>query len=52
MSHLLAGVPKDMLGGIVLLAIHLEPLLLAELSQQSVIPACTRDLIDHTEPAY
>ena len=39
MSHLLAGVPKDVLGGKVLLAVYLEPLLLAELSQQSVIPA-------------
>lgn len=42
MSHLLAGVPKDMLGGKVLLAIYLEPLLFAELSQQSVIPAWIR----------
>ena len=32
MSHLLAGVAKDVLGGIVLLAVHLQPLLLTELA--------------------
>ena len=41
MSHLLAGVAKDMLGGKVLLTVHLQSLLFAELSQQSVVPAQT-----------
>ena len=41
MSHLLAGMPKDVLGSIVLFPIHLQPLLLAEFAQQPVIPAGT-----------
>ena len=39
MSHLLACLPKDVLWSIVVLAIHPEPLLLAQLAQQPMVPA-------------
>lgn len=41
MSHLLAGMPKDVVGSIVLLPVHLQPLFLTEFAQQPVIPAGT-----------
>ena len=49
MCHLLAWLPKDMLWSVVVLTVHFEPLLLAELAQQSVVP--TQDMLVQSPPS-
>lgn len=40
LSHFLTGMTKDVFGGVIVLSLHLQPLLLAQLPEQPMVPVC------------